>query len=83
MAVGVPLMAPVEESSERPDGSDGETDQEVTAPPLEVGVTVVMVVPLVSVSELGLYEREDGAASLTSMVTDAVVLPPVLPAVMV
>ena len=54
MAVGVPLMAPVEESKERPDGSDGETDQEVTVPPLEVGVTVVMVVPFVSVSELGL-----------------------------
>ena len=54
MAVGVPLMAPVEESNERPDGSDGETDQEVTVPPLEVGDTVVMVVPFVSVSELGL-----------------------------
>ena len=54
MAVGVPLMAPVEESKERPDGSDGDTDQEVTVPPLEVGVTVVMVVPFVSVSELGL-----------------------------
>ena len=83
MAVGVPLMAPVEESSERPDGSDGETDQEVTAPPLEVGVTVVMVVPLVSVSELGLYEREDGAMSFTVMLTVAVVLPPVLLPVMV
>ena len=47
-------MAPVEESKERPDGSDGDTDQEVTVPPLEVGVTVVMVVPFVSVSELGL-----------------------------
>ena len=76
-------MAPVEESSERPDGSEGETDQEVTAPPLEVGVTVVMVVPLVSVSELGLYEREDGAMSFTVMLTVAVVLPPVLLPVMV
>ena len=53
-AVGVPLIAPVEVENERPDGSDGEIDQEVTVPPLEVGVTVVMVEPLVSVSELGL-----------------------------
>ena len=48
-AVGVPLMAPVDESSERPVGSDGETDQEVTAPPPTVGVEVVMATPLVSV----------------------------------
>ena len=54
MAVGVPLMAPVDVSNESPDGSEGETDHEVTAPPLEVGVAVVMVVPLVSVSEFGL-----------------------------
>jgi hypothetical protein len=54
MVVGVPLMAPVDESIERPDGSDGETDQDVTAPPLEVGVTVVMAEFLLKVSELGL-----------------------------
>jgi hypothetical protein len=54
MAVGVPLMAPVALSRDRPDGSEGETDHEVTAPPVEVGVAVVMVVPLVSVSEFGL-----------------------------
>ena len=54
MAVGVPEMAPVEESSDRPAGNDGETDQEVTVPPLLVGVTVVMAVYLVSVSVLGL-----------------------------
>ena len=53
-AEGVPEMAPVEESSERPDGSEGETDQEVTGPPLEVGVTVVMAVPLVKVNVFGL-----------------------------
>ena len=53
-AVGVPLMAPVEESSERPAGSEGETDHEVTGPPLVVGVTVVMAVPLVSVNVFGL-----------------------------
>ena len=47
-------MAPVDESSERPEGREGETDQDVTGPPLEVGVTVVMAVPLVSVNEFGL-----------------------------
>ena len=47
-------MAPVDESRANPAGSEGETDQVVMAPPLEVGVTVVMAVPLVSVSELGL-----------------------------
>ena len=51
---GVPVMAPVEESIERPAGRVGETDQEVTVPPLTVGVTVVMAVPLVSVKEFGL-----------------------------
>ena len=54
MASGVPLMAPVDESRDSPDGSEGETDQEVTAPPLDVGVTVVMAVPFVNVNELGL-----------------------------
>tara|TARA_B100000927_G_scaffold252564_1_gene217920 strand:- start:42 stop:221 length:180 start_codon:yes stop_codon:yes gene_type:complete len=53
-AVGVPEMAPVEESRARPAGSDGETDQPVMGPPLAVGVTVVMAVPLVKVNELGL-----------------------------
>ena len=53
-AEGVPEMAPVEESIERPVGREGETDHEVTVPPLLVGVTVVMAVPLVSVNEFGL-----------------------------
>ncbi len=47
-------MAPVVESRERPVGSDGETDHEVTVPPVVVGVTVVMAVPLVSVNVFGL-----------------------------
>ena len=83
IAVGVPLMAPVVESMERPAGSEGDTDQEVTVPPLEVGVTVVIAVPLVSVNEFGLKLRDEGATSLTTMVTSSVVLPPVLLAVMV
>ena len=54
MAVGVPLMAPVEESSESPAGNEGETDHDVMVPPLAVGVTVVMAVPFVKVKEFGL-----------------------------
>ena len=53
-AVGVPEMAPVDESSDSPAGSEGETDQVVMVPPLAVGVTVVMAVPLVKVNEFGL-----------------------------
>ena len=53
-AVGVPLIAPVDESKDKPAGRDGETDHEVIVPPLTVGVTVVIAVPLVSENELGL-----------------------------
>ena len=41
-------------SEHKPEGSEGETDQVVMAPPLAVGVTVVMAVPLVKVKEFGL-----------------------------
>ena len=83
MAEGVPEIAPVDESKDKPAGSDGDTDQEVIVPPLTVGVTVVIAEPLVSVNELGLYAKDDGATSLMTMVTVAVSLPPVLLAVMV
>ena len=53
-AVGVPLIAPVDESKDKPAGRDGETDQEVIGPPLTVGVAVVIAVPFVSVNVLGL-----------------------------
>ena len=46
--VGVPEIAPVVLERVRPAGSEGETDQEVTAPPLEVGETVVIAVPFVN-----------------------------------
>ena len=82
-AVGVPLMAPVEVSRANPAGREGETEYDVAVPPLLVGVTVVMAVSLVSVNELGLYVKDDGATSLTTMVRSAVVLPPVLLAVTV
>ena len=81
-AVGFPLIAPVEESRDKPAGSDGETDQEVIAPPLVVGVSVVMPVPFSKVREFELYEI-DGATSLTTMVMLAVSVPPVLFAVIV
>ena len=51
-AVGVPLMAPVEVSSDKPAGSDGETEYVTTLPPIEVTFSVVMAVPLVNVSEV-------------------------------
>ena len=81
-AVGVPLMAPVDVLKESPVGSEGDIDHEVTVPPLDDGVSVVMAEPLVSVSELGLYAIT-GAASLTRIVTVVVALPPVLLAVTV
>ena len=51
-AVGVPLMAPVVVSNDRPAGSDGDTAYDTTLPPVEVTVSVVMAVPLVKVSEV-------------------------------
>ena len=51
-AVGVPLMAPVEASNDKPAGREGETDHDVIVPPFAVGVIVVIAVPLVSEKEL-------------------------------
>jgi len=82
-SVGVPQIVPLLDSKVRPVGNDGEIDQELTAPPLAVGVTEVIATPFVSVNEPGLYTIEDGAASLTRMVTVAVALPPLLFAVTV
>jgi hypothetical protein len=75
-------MAPVEVSSAKPAGSDGETEYETTVPPVEVTVSVVMAVPLVNVNEFVPYVI-DGAISLTVIVTLAVSVPPVLVAVIV
>lgn len=82
-AVGVPLSAPSEEAIDSPAGSEGETDQVVTVPPVVVGVVVFIVVPLVNVKELGLYVIEVGATSLTTIVRVAVSVPAVLVAVTV
>lgn len=54
IAVGVPLIAPVEESKDKPAGRLGETDHNVTVPPLTDGVAVVIVVPFVNVNGLPL-----------------------------
>ena len=54
IAVGVPLISPVEVSRDNPAGRDGDTDQDVTGPPLVDGVTDVIAVPFVRVKELGL-----------------------------
>ena len=50
MTLAVPPMTPVEVSKAKPAGRDGETDQDTTVPPLEVGVAAVIAVPLVSVN---------------------------------
>ena len=54
MAVGVPEMAPVEVLKERPAGSEGVIDHEVTVPPLTLGVAVFIAASLVSVNGLPL-----------------------------
>ena len=81
-AVGVPEIAPVEVSRDKPTGSDGETDHDVTVPPDDVGVCVVIAVPFSRVRDVVPYVI-DGATSLTTMVTVAVSVPPVLVAVIV
>ena len=82
-AVGVPEISPVELSNDNPAGSDGVISQLVTIPPLDVGVAFVITLSLVRVIELGLYPTEEGATSLTWIVTVVVSLPPALLAVTV
>ena len=50
VVVGVPLISPVDVLKDSPDGRFGEIDHAVTAPPLDVGVAVVIAVPLVNVN---------------------------------
>ena len=83
IAVGVPLITPVEVSRARPAGSDGETDHDTTVPPLDVGAAADIAESFVNVNELGVYVTEDGITSLTTMVTVVVASPPVLVAVIV
>jgi len=52
IAVGVPEMAPVEVSNDKPAGRVGVIDHESTLPPLEVGVAVVIATSFVKVNGL-------------------------------
>ena len=51
--VGVPEIAPVDVEKARPAGNVGEIDHEITVPPVEVGVDVVMSASLVKLKEVG------------------------------
>jgi hypothetical protein len=52
-AVGVPEIVPVDVSNDKPAGNAGEMDHAVTAPPVDVGVTLVMVEFFAIVNEFG------------------------------
>ena len=65
IAVGVPESTPVEVLKERPAGSDGETAQVVTVPPVAVGADGAIAASLVSVNGLPLYETDEGMTSFT------------------
>ena len=54
IAVGVPVMSPVDVSSDKPVGRDGDTEYVTTVPPVDVTAAVDIAVPLVKVSEFGL-----------------------------
>ena len=45
-------MAPVDVSSDKPAGSEGDTEYDTTVPPVEVTLAVVIAVPFVSVYEV-------------------------------
>ena len=53
-AVGVPLISPVDVLNIKPAGTDGDIDQETTAPPVDVGVAFVMAESFVNVNGLPL-----------------------------
>lgn len=70
-------------SKDSPAGRDGDTDHEVTVPPLDVGVKDVIVAFLVKLTEVTPYDTDVGGASLTIMLIVVEVLPPVFVAVTV
>ena len=53
ITVGVPEIVPVDESNDKPAGNAGETDHEVTAPPEDVGVALVIAELFAIVKEFG------------------------------
>ena len=54
MAVGVPLISPVDVLNVKPAGTDGEIDQETTTPPVDVGEAFVIAESFVNVNGLPL-----------------------------
>jgi len=82
IAVGVPHIVPLLVSKVRPAGSDGAIDHVTTAPPLTVGVDEVIATSFVKVYDVEEYVMI-GSASLTTIVTSVVSLPPLLVAVMI
>jgi len=81
ISVGVPEIAPVEVSKDKPAGSVGVIAHEVIAPPLAVGVAVVMVTSFVSENGLPLKATDADTASLTTIITIIIALPPILVAI--
>ena len=81
--VGVPLISPVEVSRTSPVGNPGDTDQEVTVPPLEVGMTGVINSFFVKSRKLGEYAMLVGGISLTIISTVVVPVPPLFVALIV
>ena len=53
IAVGVPEIVPVDVSNDKPAGNAGEMDHAVTAPPVDVGVTLVIDEFFAIVNEFG------------------------------
>jgi len=68
VSVGVPTSAPVELML-KPEGREGVTLHEVTAPPVNVGRLGVIAVLLVKTNELFPYESVLGGSASTVMVT--------------
>jgi hypothetical protein len=73
----------VAESIVNPAGNDGDTDQEITAPPPEVGEIGVIGSPLVRVSVLNVKAMLVGGISLTVISTVVVPVPPLFVALIV
>jgi hypothetical protein len=79
--VGVPEITPVAGSSVRPPGNEGTTEKINPSPKTE-GVKAMIVEP--TINTFGeLYERPEGATSLTVITTSNETLPPELVAVTV
>ena len=77
------MMTPVLELKVNPCGTEGLISQDVIAPPLTLGLLVVIAVPFSSVMFSVAYESPFGACALTVSEMVAVSEPPLFVAVMV